>query len=260
MKFYKLSEVDLPLIFSLNESEIKVWCWLSVHLPFDNSRELEIDTSQLAEEIGISRRSVQRALKTIQENEVFEVEFTKAKVKRKAPQMSPSATDVAEAPQMSPKRHRCRRSATDVAEAPQMSPKQAEMVVQQAFENSKIIKTNSDLKDTTERKVHRGEYPPGELCKKQEQNCCVLEKFEEKLKIYGIHLYIFDEKSEQKNLAGFGISPNPKIATIQEIIKGMPKEKAERAIAAFLAWLPTAKNVRCKYAALASSLRESWES
>ncbi|MCC5604647.1 helix-turn-helix domain-containing protein [Nostoc sp. CHAB 5714] len=89
---------------------------MSVHLPFDNSRELEIDTSQLAEEIGISRRSVQRALKAIQENEVFEVEFTKAKVKRKASQMSPSVTDVAEASQMSPKRHRCRRSVTDVAD------------------------------------------------------------------------------------------------------------------------------------------------
>jgi hypothetical protein len=243
VKFYKLSESDLPLIFSLSESELKVWCWLSVHLPFDNSRELEIDTSQLAEEIGISRRSVQRALKTIQENGVFEVEFTKAKVKRKTTQMSSGDTDVAEASQVSPKRHRCRRSDTDVAEASQMSPTQAEIVVQQALQDSKIIQTNSDLKDTTE-----------------EANCCVLEKFEDRLKIYGIHLYIFDEKSEQKNLAGFGISPNPKIATIREIIKGMPESKAERAIAAFLAWLPSAKNVRCKYAALASSLRESWES
>jgi HTH domain len=244
VKFYKLSESDLPLIFSFSESEIKVWCWLSVHLPFDNSRELEIDTSQLAEEIGISRRSVQRALKTIQENEVFEVEFTKAKVKRKASQMSPSVTDVAEASQVSLKRHRCRRSVTDVAEASQMSQTQPQTLAVQTFENSKIIQTNSDLKDTTE----------------QEPNCCVLEKFEDKLKVYGIHLYIFDEKSEKKNLAGFGISPNPKIATIQEIIKGMPEEKAERAIASFLAWLPTAKNVRCKYAALASSLRENWES
>ncbi|MCC5667820.1 helix-turn-helix domain-containing protein [Nostoc sp. CHAB 5784] len=173
MKFYKLSEADLPLIFSLSESEIKVWCWLSVHLPFDNSRALEIDTSQLAEEIGISRRSVQRALKTIQENEVFEVEFTKAKVKRKAQsavltasavrvvspigeeqlckrtsQMSPSVTDVAEASQMSPKRHRCRRSVTDVAEASQMSSTQAETHTVQAFENSKINKTYSDFKDS----------------------------------------------------------------------------------------------------------------
>ena len=148
MKFYKLSESDLPLIFSLSESEIKVWCWLSVHLPFDNSRELEIDTSHLAEEIGISRRSVQRALKTIQENEVFEVEFTKAKVKRKTSQMSSSVIDVAEAPQMSPKRHRCRRSVTDVAEASQMSPTQAETLTVQAFNKSKIIKTYSDFKKT----------------------------------------------------------------------------------------------------------------
>ena len=87
MKFYKLSELDLPLIVSLNESEIKVWCWLSINLPFENNKNLEIDTSQLAEELSMSRRSVQRALKKLQEDEIFDIEFTKAKVKRKTSQM-----------------------------------------------------------------------------------------------------------------------------------------------------------------------------
>ncbi|AFZ27241.1 HTH domain-containing protein [Cylindrospermum stagnale PCC 7417] len=148
MKFYKLSESDLPLIFSLNESEIKVWCWLSVHLPFNNSKDLEIDTSQLAEEIGISRRSVQRALKTIQENEIFDVEFTKAKVRRKTTQMSPNDTDVAETSSMSPKRHQCRRNDTDVAETTQMSPKNAETFTQQASQNPKNIQTYTDYIDS----------------------------------------------------------------------------------------------------------------
>ena len=99
------------------------------------------------------------------------------------------------------------------------------------------IHTVQTLKDTT----------------KQETNCCVLEKFKEKLHFYSVYLEIYDQQSQ-------GLIPNPKIATIRQIITQMPEEKAERAIAAFLSWLPTAKNVRCKYAALASSLRESWES
>ena len=148
MKFYKLSESDLPLIFSLSESEIKVWCWLSVNLPFDNSRDLEIDTSQLAEEIGISRRSVQRALKTIQENELFEIEFTKAKVKRKTTQMSSGDTDVAATTQMSPQRHKCRHNDTDVAATTQMSPTSSETLAQQGLQISKIIQTYKTYTDS----------------------------------------------------------------------------------------------------------------
>jgi hypothetical protein len=97
------------------------------------------------------------------------------------------------------------------------------------------IQTNSDLKDTTEA-----------------ANCCVLEKFKDKLHFYQVYLEIYDQASNS-------VIPNPKIATIRKIIQGMPAERAERAIAAFLAWLPNAKNVRCKYAAFASSLRENWE-
>lgn len=97
------------------------------------------------------------------------------------------------------------------------------------------IQTNSDLKDTTEA-----------------ANCCVLEKFKDKLHFYQVYLEIYDQASNS-------VIPNPKIATIRKIIQGMPVERAERAIAAFLAWLPNAKNVRCKYAAFASSLRENWQ-
>ena len=108
MKFYKLTEADLPLIFEMNESELKVYCWLNVHLPFDDSKAIEIDTAQLAVEIGISRRSVQRALKSLESREIFDIEITKAKVKRMTTQMSRGDICVAETTQMSPKRHRCR--------------------------------------------------------------------------------------------------------------------------------------------------------
>jgi hypothetical protein len=112
-----------------------------------------------------------------------------------------------------------------------------------ASEVPHTIQTKTDLTDTTEA-----------------ENCCVLKKFEDRLKVHGIHLYVFSENSKTKNLAGYGISPNPKMCAIRKIIQGMPAERAERAIAAFLAWLPNSKNIRCKYAAFATSLRQNWES
>ena len=112
-----------------------------------------------------------------------------------------------------------------------------------ASEVPHTIQTKTDLTDTTEA-----------------ENCCLLKKFEDRLKVHGIHLYVFSENSKTKNLAGYGISPNPKMCAIRKIIQGMPAERAERAIAAFLAWLPNSKNIRCKYAAFATSLRQNWES
>jgi hypothetical protein len=118
-----------------------------------------------------------------------------------------------------------------------------EPATSKASEVPQIIQTKTDLTDTTEA-----------------ENCCVLKKFEDRLKIHGIHLYVFNENSKTKNLAGYGISPNPKMCAIRKIIEGMPPERAERAIAAFLAWLSNSKNIRCKYAAFATSLRQNWES
>ena len=115
--------------------------------------------------------------------------------------------------------------------------RQLEPLPDKGSEITHTIHTVQTLKNTTE----------------QKPNCCVLEKFKEKLHFYSVYLETYDQESQ-------GLVPNPKIATIRGIIKEMPEEKAERAIAAFLAWLPTAKNVRCKYAAFASSLRENWES
>jgi hypothetical protein len=118
-----------------------------------------------------------------------------------------------------------------------------EPATSKASEVPQTIQTKTDLTDTTEA-----------------ENCCVLKKFEDRLKIHGIHLYVFNENSKTKNLAGYGISPNPKMCAIRKIIEGMPPERAERVIAAFLAWLPNSKNIRCKYAAFATSLRQNWES
>jgi biotin operon repressor len=150
MKFYKLTEADLPLIFEMNESELKVYCWLNVHLPFDDSKAIEIDTAQLAEEIGISRRSVQRALKSLESREIFDIEITKAKVKRMTTQMSRGDTDVAETTLMSPKRHSCRRNDTHVAETTLMSRSQPETPTPSDFQEPKTLKTNKTQKTLSE--------------------------------------------------------------------------------------------------------------
>ncbi|MEC4816443.1 MAG: HTH domain-containing protein [Scytonema sp. PMC 1069.18] len=148
IKFYKLTELDLPLIFKMNESELKVYCWLNVHLPFDDSKAVEIDTAQLAEEIGISRRSVQRALKYLESRNLFDVEITKAKIKRLASPASSSVTRVAETSPVSPKRHPCRQNVTRVAETPPVSSTNAETLTEQGLQNSKTIQTYSDFIQT----------------------------------------------------------------------------------------------------------------
>jgi hypothetical protein len=213
--------------------------------PFGD-RLTELTTKDVSEALSISQRTVQRAIVKLHDLELIDLEIRSFAFKvrtQHATRMTDSDTHVAPTSPVSLKRHPCRASVTHVAPASPVSKTQLETFTNQEFQIPHTIHTYSDLKDTTEG-----------------GNCCVLEKFEERLKIHGIHLYIFDENSEVKNLAGFGIAPNPKVTEIQKIIKGMPPEKAERAIAAFLAWLPNAKNVRCKYAAFASSLRDNWES
>ena len=123
---------------------------------------------------------------------------------------------------------------TEKSESRKITP--PEPAPSKASEVPHTIQTNSDLKNTTEA-----------------ANCCVLEKFKDKLHFYQVYLEIYDQASNS-------VVPNPKIATIRKIIQGMPAERAERAIAAFLAWLPNSKNIRCKYAAFATSLRQNWES
>ena len=49
----------------LTSADWCVWSYLQMIDPFGDRQNLGIDTSQIAEEIGISRRSVQRALKTL---------------------------------------------------------------------------------------------------------------------------------------------------------------------------------------------------
>ena len=245
--FYPLNSKSLEKLYQadLTAAEWRLWSYLVVTDPWrDNYKDLP-DTLTIMEKVGIKKSTFYAAIAKFQKFELFDFQdkgFAFRNLQgvpkvRNTVQDSGSFSEISES---IPKKRKPNRKNGTLSK--NLENKPPEPLPDKPSEVPHTIHTSSDLKDTTE-----------------EANCCVLEKFEDRLKIYGIHLYIFDEKSEIKNLAGFGIAPNPKVAEIRKIIQGMPEERAERAIAAFLAWLPNAKNVRCKYAAFASSLRENWE-
>ena len=223
-QFYKLTQSDLEIAFSLKGTELKVWLWLSVKLPFNNS-EMEIDTSQIAEEVGISRRSAQRVLAHLQELQLFNLEWTKAKVSRTskpkynyATQMSSGDTDVVSATQMSSERQGCRLGDTAVVSATQLSPTRAETQTEKEFQNpqiNKINKINKTLSDPRERekflnfcrrKAEKFERPIVLLEKWVNKNFDEL--YSEYQKIHGQDRYSADDRPTEKK--------NPFIAIAEE--------------------------------------------
>ncbi len=177
MKFYKLNESDLSLIFGMKDSELKVYLWLNVRLPFADSKAIEIDTAKLAEEIGISQRSVQRALKSLEARKIFDFEVTKTKIKRIATQVSPNQQDdidVTLTTQVSPnqenlatpvseERQLCHPNDMVVAETTPVSPENPEIFTQQDTDFPQTIQTKqTSLSDLREKifENEKHENPP----------------------------------------------------------------------------------------------------
>ncbi|WP_375494609.1 helix-turn-helix domain-containing protein [uncultured Nostoc sp.] len=71
----------LRLNAELKDAELRVYLYLMTLNPFPNS-VMEIDTAQLSERLGITRRTVQRAVKQLQELQLIEIEITKFKYKK----------------------------------------------------------------------------------------------------------------------------------------------------------------------------------
>ncbi len=67
-EFLKLNQI-------LTQSELAVYLWLKTNDPF-GSKFVEADTKKIAEDLGISRRSVQRALVKLQQEELIELVIT----------------------------------------------------------------------------------------------------------------------------------------------------------------------------------------
>ena len=71
----------LRLNAELKDAELRVYLYLMTLNPFPNS-VMEIDTAQISERLGITRRTVQRAVKQLQELQLIEIEITKFKYKK----------------------------------------------------------------------------------------------------------------------------------------------------------------------------------
>ena len=76
-KFYPLQHEELiELNKRLTASELSVYLWLKTNDPF-GERLVEADTKVIAEELNISRRSVQRALAKLQKEKLIDLVITK---------------------------------------------------------------------------------------------------------------------------------------------------------------------------------------
>ena len=242
--FYPLGHDEyLGLRSQLKPNELDIYLYLITKHPFKDSK-IEIDTALISEQLGYHRRTVQLAINKLVSLNILEVEITRFKYRQARIITQDSESVDRQSESVDRQSESVDRQSESVDRQSESVDRQSESVDRfrrtepapsKASEVPHTIQTNSDLKNTTEA-----------------ANCCVLEKFKDKLHFYQVYLEIYDQASNS-------VIPNPKIATIRKIIQGMPAERAERAIAAFLAWLPNAKNVRCKYAAFASSLRENWQ-
>jgi len=251
----------------LTSADWCVWSYLQMLDPFGD-RFVDIPSPQeIAEIVGLSEKSVKRSIHKLEELGFYDTQIIAMKGKnlagkavradKKPDKVVQKKTKLSETGQSCPEKDKVVPKKTKLSQKKQSCPNQPpEPLPDKDSELLHTIQINSDLTNTTE-----------------EANCCVSEKFEEKetdslpseaietnvlekfrdkLHYYQVYLEIYDQASQS-------VIPNPKIATIRKIIQGMPPDKAERAIATFLAWLKNAKNVRDKYAAFASSLRENWE-
>ncbi|MGK7949600.1 MAG: helix-turn-helix domain-containing protein [Xenococcaceae cyanobacterium] len=180
-KFYPLQHEEfIKLNKHLTQSELAVYLWLKTNDPF-GERLVEADTKEIAKDLNVSRRTIQRALVKLREQKLIDLVITKfhyrirsksasdnsgATLRRKTAQrnahqesstnevkerlrvatsVSPGDTDVAETISMSPKCHPCRQSAPHVAEVTPMSRSSSESPPSQEFQNPKTIKTNKKL-------------------------------------------------------------------------------------------------------------------
>jgi DNA-binding Lrp family transcriptional regulator len=82
MTFYPLDHDEFLLLNNhLRDAEIRTYLYLMTLNPFPDS-SMEIDTSRISEQLGLTRRTVQRAVKRLQELGFIEIEITKFKYKK----------------------------------------------------------------------------------------------------------------------------------------------------------------------------------
>ena len=137
-KFYPLKHEELlHLNQILTASELSIYLWLKTKNPFED-KLLKADTQEIAEDLGVSRRTVQRALIKLQQENLIDLVISQFKYRIKskstppvdkseeATSLSSDDTQIVLATPGSSRRHSDRSSDTNVVKASSMSPSSAE--------------------------------------------------------------------------------------------------------------------------------------
>ncbi|HEY9769978.1 MAG TPA: hypothetical protein V6C71_16035 [Coleofasciculaceae cyanobacterium] len=166
-KFYPLQHQEfLKLNQLLTQSELSVYLWLKTNDPF-GGKLIEADTQKIAEDLEISRRSVQRALVKLQQEGLIELVISKFKYRLKsefasqsennskvkdnlqvATTGSPDDSKIASTTSVSLPRHQDRFDDTKIVLTTPVSPSSSETKSEQRFQIPKISKTYIDFKKT----------------------------------------------------------------------------------------------------------------
>ncbi|GFE72259.1 helix-turn-helix domain-containing protein [Chroococcus sp. FPU101] len=118
-KFYALTpEEFLELNRLLKDAELRVYLYLVTNHPWSD-RKVETDTAIIAEHLGLTRRTIQRAIRRLEELELIEIELSKFKYCQSRRQVKERlrTTDG------SPKRQMDRQSDTKIVSVTDGSPK-----------------------------------------------------------------------------------------------------------------------------------------
>ncbi len=166
-KFYPLQHQEfLKLNQILTQSGFSVYLWLKTNDPF-GGKLMEADTQKIADDLGISRRTVQRALVKLQQESLIELVISQFKYRVKSKSTSgrenePCFQDelqiitlissddnkIASTTPGSFERHQDRLDDTHVAPASPVSPSSPETKLEIRFQTPKISKTYIDFKKT----------------------------------------------------------------------------------------------------------------
>ncbi|NJR47810.1 MAG: hypothetical protein HC775_19970 [Hyellaceae cyanobacterium CSU_1_1] len=166
-KFYPLQHQEfLKLNQILTQSELSVYLWLKTNDPF-GGKFIEADTQKIAQDLEISRRTVQRALVKLQQVSLIELAISKFKYRMKSKlssdndlcsEINDESTKnisrlsddkkIASATVGSFGRHQDRLDDTGDTSATSVSRSSLETISEQRFQTPKISKTYIDFKKT----------------------------------------------------------------------------------------------------------------
>jgi hypothetical protein len=158
-KFHRLTRQEWETVAKkLTHSELLVFYWLKSNDPYGD-RYIEANTLDIAQALGISRRSVQRALVKLSELRLIDLAITRFQYRVRssienyedATWVSPSDTHVAEMPPMSSGTPPMSSGTPPVSpETPPMSRSTPETPTPSDFQEPKTLKTNKTKKTLSE--------------------------------------------------------------------------------------------------------------